>query len=86
MFTVFAAVLVLSTLATAVVVVRTVVGEMSPLLAVGAIPPVTMLALLIVDPAVLWGNFPPSRTRQLTDRVLVVVLFALPAALAALSA
>ena len=85
-FSVFAAVLLVSTLATAVVVSRAVVDEPSPLLAIGAIPPLTILALLIVDRAVLWGNFPPSRTRQVTDRVIVVALFALPAALAALSA
>ena len=84
-YSAFAAVLVLSTLATAVIVVRAVGTDSSPLLAVTALPPLTMVALMVIDPSAMWGNFAPSRPRQWIERVLAIGVLALPGALAVLA-
>lgn len=84
-YSAFAAVLVLSSLATAVIVVREVGTDASPLLAVAALPPLTMGALMVIDPSATWGNFPPSRARRWIERVLAIGVLALPGVLAVLA-
>ena len=79
---VFAAAFLVSTTATVYAVVRLFDHGAAGWLAVTALPPLTMLTLLVVDRTVLWGNFPPSAPRRMLTRIGAVAVFALPALLA----
>ena len=78
----FALVFLASTAATVYAVDRTLDGADSAWLAVTAIPPLTMVALLVADRDALWGNFPPSAPMRVLQRVGAVAVFALPGLLA----
>lgn len=79
----FAAVFLFATPAAVYAVVEIVGDGAAAWLAVAAVPPLAMLALLLADPAALWGNFPPPRAAQrVAQRVGSVALFALPVLLA----
>lgn len=79
----FAAVFLFATPAAVYAVVQLVGDGSAAWLVVAAVPPLAMLALLLTDPAALWGNFPPSRAAlRVAQRIGAVALFALPALLA----
>jgi len=83
LMSVFAGVFLLSAPATVYAVVQVTGDGSTAWLAVAAIPPLTMLALLFADPATLWGNFPPRRPAQrVAQQIASVAMFALPAVLA----
>lgn len=51
-------------------------------LLVTAVPPLAMLALLVLDRDALWGNFAPSPPLRVLQRIAAVGVFALPGLLA----
>ena len=81
-FLVLSPLLALSALATVVVVAR---GDGWPVAAVTAVPPLAMIAAMVADRDLLWGNFPPSRARRPLHRLAAIAFFALPGLLLALA-
>ena len=81
-FGILSPVLVLSTLATLVVVAR---DDGGPLLAVTAVPPLAIIAAMVADRDLIWGNFPPPRRQRPLQRLAAVGIFALPGLLIALA-
>ena len=78
----FAIAFLVSTAAMLYAVNRTLDDGAGAWLAATALPPLTMLALLVVDRDALWGNFPPPAPMRLLQRVAAVAVFALPGLLA----
>ena len=78
----FAATFLVSAPAAVYAVVQVTGDGSTAWLALAAIPPLAMLALLVADPDTLWGNFPPSPARRVLQRIAAVGVFALPVALA----
>ena len=77
-----AVLLLASAAATVYAVDRTLAHGASAWLLVTTVPPLTMLALLVLDRDALWGNFPPSPPLRALERVAAVAVFALPGLLA----
>ena len=71
-----------SAAATVYAVDRTLDEGASAWLLVTTVPPLTMLALLVLDRDALWGNFPPSPPLRVLQRIAAVGVFALPGLLA----
>ena len=77
-----AVLLLASAAATVYAVDRTLDDGAGGWLLVTSVPPLTMLALLVLDRDALWGNFPPSAPLRMLERVAAVGVFALPGLLA----
>ena len=79
---VLAVTFLVSSIATVYAVKQVVDDDATGWLAIAAVPPVAMVALLVSDRSALWGNFPPPAPQRILQRVAAVAVFALPGILA----